>query len=106
MPIPFAGHLKITTEKAAGFYNTYYQLYKDISLTSWTNNQDNSKLIDIFQRCGSDPKRVTEDIRVTRKVVPLAAAGRGTMPEVELLSLNNGGTIQYIKINPLESPDS
>jgi hypothetical protein len=43
MPIPFARHLKITTEKTAGFYNTYYQLYKGISLTSWTNKQDNSK---------------------------------------------------------------
>jgi len=37
MPIPFAGHLKITTEKAAGFYNTYYQLYKNVSLKSWTS---------------------------------------------------------------------
>jgi len=26
MPIPFARHLKITTEKTVGFYDTYYQL--------------------------------------------------------------------------------
>ena len=106
MPIPFAGHLKITTEKAAGFYNTYYQLYKDISLTSWTNKQDNSKLINLFQSCGSDPKRITQEIQVTRKVVPLAAAARGTMPEAELLSLSNGGIVQHIKINPLYTPDA
>jgi hypothetical protein len=106
MPIPFAGHLKITTEKTAGFYNTYYQLYKDVSLTSWTNKQDNSKLIDIFQSCGSDPKRIAEDVLVTRKVVPLAAAARGTMPEAELLLFSNGGTVQHIKINPLYTPDA
>lgn len=106
MPIPFAEHLKITTEKTAGFYNTYYQLYKDVSLKSWTKNQNNSKLINIFQSCGSDPKQINEDIQVARKVVPLAAAARGNMPEVELLSLNNGGTVQYIKINPLRRPDA
>ena len=36
-PIPFTKHLKVTTEKTVGFYNIYYQLHKDISLTSWTN---------------------------------------------------------------------
>ena len=30
-PIPFQKHLKITTEKAVGFYNIYYQFYKDVT---------------------------------------------------------------------------
>jgi len=106
MPIPFAGHLKITTEKTAGFYNTYYQLYKDVKLTTWTDKQDNSKLINLFQSCGSDPKQITENIQLTRKVVSVAAAARGTSPEEELLSLSDGGTIQHIKINPLYRPDA
>lgn len=105
-PIPFNKHLKVTTEKTVGFYNIYYQLHKDISLTSWTNQLDYSKLINLFQRCRSDPKPITEDIRTTRKTISLAAAARGNSPEAELLSLNHGGTIQHIKINPLYNPDA
>ncbi len=104
-PIPFARHLKVTTEKAAGFYNVYYQLYKNVSVTSWVNKQDYSRPINLFQRCGSDPKPVAEKTRVTHKTISLAAARRKP-PEEELLSLNQGGTIQYIKINPLYAPDA
>jgi len=75
-----------------------------VSLSSWTDKQDNSKLIDLFQSCGSDPKRITEDILMTRKVVSLTAAAHGTTPEAELLSLSEGGTIQHVKINPLFTP--
>ena len=106
MPFPFAAHLKVTTEKTAGFYNIYYLLYKNSSLESWTGRMDCSRLIDLFQSCGRDPKPATEDIRVARKTISLAAAARGTSPEVELLSLNHAGTIQHIKINPLYAPDA
>jgi hypothetical protein len=105
MPMPFAGNLKITTEETAGFYNIYYQLYKNVALTSWTDKQDNSKLINLFQSCGSDPKRIAEDVHVARQAVSLAAATGETTPEAEILSLNSGGTIQHIKINPLYAPD-
>ncbi|UCG59286.1 MAG: DUF2961 domain-containing protein [Phycisphaerales bacterium] len=104
-PLPFAKGLKITTEKTAGFYNIYYQLYKDVSLESWTSQQDYSRLINLFQHCGSDPKPVTED-QVVSKTVSVAAAARGKAPEQELLSLSDAGTIQHIKINPLYAPDA
>ena len=106
MPFPFARHLKVTTEKTVGFYNMYYQLYKDSSLESWSSRMDFAKLLDLFQSCGRDPKPSTKDIQVVRRTVSLATAARGTSPEVELLSLNQGGTIQHIKINPLYAPDS
>jgi len=105
VPLQFAEHLKITTEKTVGFYNIYYQLYKNISLNSWTPKQDFSQLINLFQRCGSDPKPITKKVDVVRKTVSLAAATRGKTPETELLSLNRSGIIQYIKINPLYAPD-
>jgi len=104
-PIPFAKHLKVTTEKTAGFYNIYYQLYKDVSLDSWTAQQDYSQLINLFERCGADPKPIRQ-MHVACKTVSFAAAARGKAPEEELLSLNHGGTIQRIKINPLYAPDT
>ncbi|TKJ37767.1 MAG: hypothetical protein CEE38_06775 [Planctomycetes bacterium B3_Pla] len=105
-PIPFARHLKVTTEKAAGFYNVYYQLYKNAPLKSWTDQVDYSHLTDLFQRCGSDPKPAIKETRAVHKTISLAAASRGKPPEEELLSLNQGGTVQYIKINPLFAPDT
>jgi hypothetical protein len=106
VPISFDKHLKITTEKTAGFYNIYYQLYKDVTLESWTSEQSCSKLINLFERCGSDPKPITEKIELVRKTVALTPATRGKTPETELFSLNKEGTIQHIKINPLYKPDS
>lgn len=103
-PLPFAERLKITTEKTAGFYNVYYQLYEGVSVKSWTPKQDYSKLISLFERCGSDPKPARAKVNVVQKAVSLAAAGRGDPPEVELLSLDHGGVIQHIRINPLFAP--
>ncbi len=105
-PIVFSKHLKVTTEKAVGFYNVYYQLYKDVSTKSWVTNQDYSRLINLFQRCGSDPKPAIEDAQTVRNTISLAAASRGKNPEQELLSLNLGGTVQHIRINPLYAPDA
>lgn len=104
-PIPFANHLKITTEKTAGFYNVYYQLYKNCSLESWTAQEDYSRLISLFERCGSNPKP-SQQTRIARKTVFFSAATHGKSPEEELLSLNHGGTIEHILINPLYAPDS
>lgn len=105
-PLPFARRLKVTTEKTAGFYNIYYQLYEGVSVRSWTPQQDYSRLIDLFERCGSDPKPVAGEVEVVTKRVSLPSAGRKTAAEVELLSLDRGGTIQHIKINPLYAPDA
>jgi hypothetical protein len=106
VPITFAKHLKITTEKTAGFYNIYYQLYKNIKLKSWSSKQDFARLIGLFQRCGSDPKDTDEKIEVARTTVSLEAATGSKKPEIELLSAERGGTIQHIKINPLYAPDT
>jgi hypothetical protein len=105
-PLPFAQKLRITTEKTAGFYNVYYQLYKDVSLTSWTPQQDYSGLINLFERCGSDPKPAGAKAHVVRKSVSLPAAGGGKSPEVELLSLDHEAMIQCIKLNPLFPPEA
>jgi hypothetical protein len=105
-PISFAKHLKITTEKTDGFYNIYYQLYKGVTLESWTSQQDYSNLINLFERCGSDPKPITKKIDIVRKTIALAPAAQGKAPETELFSLKKGGTIQHVKINPLYKPDA
>ena len=105
-PISFGRHLKITTEKSVGFYNVYYQLYKDISLESWTPQQDYSRLINLFQRCGSDPKNLDQIITPVRKTIAVSKAAGRDRPEVELLSVNRPGTINHIKINPLYAPDT
>ena len=80
-PIPFQKHLKITTEKTVGFYNIYYQLYKDVDVKSWTPRQDYSSLIRLFERCGSDPKRVSEPLSVQRQLVALDKAAGRDVPE-------------------------
>lgn len=105
-PIPFQKHLKITTEKTVGFYNIYYQLYKDVTLKSWTPRQDYASLIRLFQRCGSDPKQVAEPVTIQRQLVTLEKAEGRDAPERELVALDHPGTIQFIKINPLYRPDS
>ena len=105
-PLPFAKRLKITTEKTAGFYNVYYQLYKDVTLTSWTRGYDYSRLINLFERVGSDPKPANDKIERVRKHVSLAAADHKGRPETELLSLDRGGTVRHIKVNPLYAPDT
>lgn len=103
-PIPFQKHLKITTERGVGFYNIYYQLYKNVQLKSWTPQQDYTSLIRLWERCGSDPKRVTDTVSVVRQLVTLPPATGRDAPEVELVRLDHPGTIQSIKINPLLRP--
>jgi hypothetical protein len=105
-PLPFARRLKITTEKTVGFYNVYYQLYQDVSLPSWTPQQDYSKLINLFERCGSDPKPRAANVSSVRRSIALPAASRGQSPEAELLSLDHAGTVVSIKLNPLFAPDT
>ncbi len=104
VPLQFAKHLKITTEKTVGFYNMYYQLYKNVSLKSWSPQQSMGPLVSLFERCGSDPKD-SRDALVVRKTVSLARAGR-ERPEEELLSVEGSGCVQHIKINPLYAPDT
>ncbi len=105
-PIPFSRHLKVTTEKRAGFYNIYYQLYKGLALESWTPQQDYSRLIALFERCGRDPKKLAEKVHVVRSDFSLGPASRENTPEQELLLLDHGGVIQHLKINPLFAPDT
>lgn len=104
-PIPFAKHLKISTEKTCGFYNVYYQLYRNVKVESWRKGQNYSGLVNLFQRCSSNPKANPEKVEVVSKPIVLGAAGRGGRPETELLSVDHGGTIQYIRINPLYAPN-
>jgi hypothetical protein len=106
VPIEFSKHLKITTEKTVGFYNIYYQLYKNVNVTSWSPQQNVTPLVNLFERCGSDPKQNNEKILVARKTVSLERAGRKGRPEVELLSVEGGGCIQHVKINPLYTTDT
>ena len=105
LPFPFARHLKVTTEKRVGFYNMYYHLYKDKQVTSWSGKEDYGRLISLFERCGSDPKR-TVPVELIRKHVSLPKRrGRDKLEPAVLLSRKGGGTIQAIKINPLFPPD-
>jgi len=106
VPLEFAKHLKITTEKTVGFYNIYYQLYKNANVASWFPEQNIAPLVNLFERCGSDPKNTKEKVHIARKTVSLERAGRKSRPEVELLSVEGGGCIQHIKINPLYAPDT
>ena len=105
VPVPFSRHLKITTENKVGFYNIYYHLLKNKSTPSWTGKEDYNHIISLFESCGSDPKPALP-LEVAAKTVNLPA--KTSLNEditAELLNLNQGGTIQYIKINPLYSPD-
>ena len=102
-PIEFAGRLKVTTEKTVGFYNVYYQLYEKAKVRTWTQQKDYADLINVFERCGADPKPARA-MQTVRKSVTLAAA-RGKAPEEDLLALSHAGTIQRIRINPLYAPD-
>jgi hypothetical protein len=104
-PIPFQKHLKITTEKTVGFYNIYYQRYKNVDVKSWTPHQDYSSLTRLFERCGSDPKRVGEPLSIQRQLISLGKVAGRDVPEVQLVGLDHPGTIQFIKINPLFKPD-
>jgi len=104
-PIPFSTRLKITTERTAGFYNIYYQLYEGIRTESWTPQHDYSHLISLFERCGSDPKESPGRVTTSTSNFSLGNASPGTTPEKELLALDHGGIIQHIKINPLYAAD-
>ncbi len=104
-PIPFSEHLKITTEKKVGFYNMYYHLHQSKTVPSWTGKENYDHIISLFESCGSDPKEAAP-VEVVSKTVRLAAK---TSPReeitAELFKSDRGGTIQYIKINPLYRPD-
>jgi hypothetical protein len=104
-PITFAKHLKITTERTCGFYNVYYQICRNVQLESWHEAEDYAGLINLFQRCGSNPVHPGADVQIVSSTVVLEAAGRGGAPETELLSVDHSGTIVYIRINPLYAPD-
>lgn len=104
-PVSFAKHLKITTEKTCGFYNVYYQLYSKTQVESWTKQQDYSNLIDMFQRCGANPIKDLDKVEVNSSTVVLETPKEKGKSEAELLSVDHGGTIGYIKINPLYAPN-
>ncbi len=106
VPIEFAKRLKITTEKTVGFYNIYYQLYKNVNVTTWTPQERVAPLVNLFERCGSDPKDTHEKVHIARKTASLESVSRKGRPEAELLSVEGGGCIQHIKINPLYAPDT
>jgi hypothetical protein len=104
-PIPFQKHLKITTENVVGFYNIYYQLYKNVAVHSWTPSQDYSSLIRLWERCGNDPKQVGDPKSIERRAVALGPANGSEFPEADVVKLDHPGTIQFLKINPLFKPN-
>jgi len=103
-PITFNKHLKITTEKTCGFYNAYYQLYRDVKTESPRQGEGYADLIGLFERCGSNPIVPSGRLETVSGTVDLGVAGRGGAPETELLSLDHGATVCSIKINPLYAP--
>jgi hypothetical protein len=106
VPLPFKEHLKITTETRAGFYNIYYQLYKNVNIVSWTGQEDYRHLINLFNCSGNDPKK-SESLKVSSKVLQLPVRTRdNNETSADLFSLNQKGIIQYIKINPLPEKPS
>jgi hypothetical protein len=104
-PIPFSKRLKITTERRAGFYNVYYQLYEGVELTSWTEEIDYRPVIERFERCGADPKPGRSP-NVEAQAVSLGPCRGRTGPEETVFELDRGGTIRHIRINPLFRPDA
>lgn len=105
VPFPFAKSLKITTEKKPYFYNIYYQLYDNVKLRTWSQDTDYSELIDLFERSGSDPKPI-RPTRIVRHTITLPKrSGQAESENKILLDLDHGGTIQYIRMNPLYEPD-
>jgi len=104
-PIAFSKRLKITTEKTAGFYNIYYQLYKEVSPASWTPREDYSRLVEIFEKSGSNPQDLSEELSVQKGHFSLEKATRRNSPECELLQLKQSGVLRFLKINPLYAPD-
>jgi len=105
MPFPFATHLKITTEKRAGFYNIYYHLYKSQRLASWSGKEDYGPLISRFERCGSDPKGLPTVQKVRKDISLPKRRGRDKVAPTLIYSREGGGVIQAIKMNPLFPPD-
>lgn len=103
-PIAFEKHLKITTEKTCGFYNMYYQLYRGVKTESWSKGEDYAGLIGLFERCGSNPIAPGGQVEISSGTISLGTARRSGRPEEELLSLDHGGTVCSIKINPLYAP--
>ena len=104
-PIPFQKHLKITTEKTVGFYNIYYQLYKDVKLKSWTPQSGlliaDTALGAMWQRSQTG-QRTSERTSSTRH--PGDSQREAMFPNRKLVRLDHPGTIQFIKINPLFRP--
>ncbi|MFC1726749.1 DUF2961 domain-containing protein, partial [candidate division KSB1 bacterium] len=102
---PFAKRLKITTVEKPYFYNIYYQLYKDMKVKSWKPGYDYSELIDLFNKCGSDPVAARPD-SINRNNFSLAKKVHRKDPDLKvLLDHKGGGVIRYIKMNPLYKPD-
>lgn len=106
IPIPFNKHLKITTVKKVQYYNIYYHLYKNQNLKSWNGQEDYKQLIDIFNNCSKDPKRIDIVDEVSKTVKFPISKKKNTNIAYELFSLKQSGIVQYIKIRPLATLDT
>jgi len=105
VPFPFKKSLKITTENTPYFYNIYYQRYRDVRVQSWSPDFKYAEMVNIFQRCGTDPKSCQPDSIVRNTVTLPPKTDRDKPVHRTLLDLKHGGVIQYIKVNPLYAPD-
>ncbi|MBD3287816.1 DUF2961 domain-containing protein [candidate division KSB1 bacterium] len=104
VPISFSQGLKITTERKPGFYGIYYHLIKGRKITSYQKKSDFKNLIDLFQKCGADPKQNAEVDSVYETVVDLEGANVGEIRHV--FSYQAEGVVQFIRLNPLFTPDA
>ena len=105
--IPFREHLKITTERRAGFYNIFWHSYAgDQEIESWTSDQDLDQLAGMWTRAGRLPVPPLEADELFRGT--LAIPGMRTSPtgpaepaQVPVLRWEGEGTIAALRFNPL-----
>ncbi len=102
VPIEFEKHLKITTDERINFYNIYSQTYKEGTIVSFNDKKDLQYIHTLFKQCGYDPSNAKADT-VIAQIIDLD--GMELNHSVDLLSLQEEGTVQYIKFNPLFEPD-
>lgn len=93
VPIPFAESLRITSN-APGFFLIDYAVYAPgTEVTTWTPSQDNTGVIDMFNKTGKDPKDSSKNTVVAGSI-DLPANGTETVTEINTPSQ----TISSIKL--------
>ncbi|MDD5147333.1 MAG: DUF2961 domain-containing protein [Candidatus Daviesbacteria bacterium] len=94
LPITFASSLKITTTNNTNYYYniTYQKLPSNASLTSYTTSDSNTKLLNLFNSAGLDPKSTSGNTTLTGSTA-LADGNTAT-----IVNLSGNGSIQSLKL--------